>query len=148
LKLLGKDVSGRDLVQIIERRLRARGLLPQEVENPPANGVEPKVDPLSFNLFALEEHADPTRQLPLETHRGGLGGRAVLLAKWAFRKSCQVFINEALARQRAFNGHVRDSYAQLSAEVMKLRSEMEQSRKQRESRSGKPKPKRKTTRLD
>jgi hypothetical protein len=125
MKLLGKDISGRELVQMIERRLRARGLLPEAGEGPPSNGVEPKVDPLSFNLYALEEHADPTRPMPLETHRGGLAGGAVLLAKWAFRKSCQVFINEAFARQRAFNGHVRDSYAQLSAEVMKLRSELE-----------------------
>lgn len=133
MKLLGKDISGRDLVQMIERRLRARGLLPEPVENPASNGVEARVDPLSFNLFALEEHADSTRPLPLETHRGGVGGRAVLLAKWAFRKSCQVFINEALARQRAFNGHVRDSYAQLSAEVMKLRSELERLSKQKGS---------------
>jgi hypothetical protein len=52
-------------------------------------------------------------------------GRALVLAKWAFRRTCQVFINEALARQRLFNGHVRDSYAQLSAEVLKLREELE-----------------------
>jgi hypothetical protein len=49
----------------------------------------------------------------------------VLVAKWAFRKTCQVFINEALGRQRVFNGHVRDSYAQLSAEVIRLRAEVE-----------------------
>jgi hypothetical protein len=62
--------------------------------------------------------------MPLHTHRGG-AGRAVLLAKWVFRTTCQVFINEALARQRVFNGHVRDSYAQLSAEVLLLRAEVD-----------------------
>jgi hypothetical protein len=40
-----------------------------------------------------------------------------------------VFINEALARQRIFNGHVRDSYAQLSAEVLRLRAEVDALRK-------------------
>ena len=52
-------------------------------------------------------------------------GQVVLLAKWAFRKTCQVLINETLARQRVFNGHVRDSYAQLSAELMRLRERVE-----------------------
>ena len=69
--------------------------------------------------------------MPIATHRGGLSGQAVLLAKWAFRKTCQIFINEALARQRQFNGHVRDSYAQLSAEVLRLRSEVDALRKRR-----------------
>ena len=46
----------------------------------------------------------------------------------AFRKTCQVLINETLSRQRVFNGHVRDSYAQLSAEVLRLRREVEELR--------------------
>ena len=125
MKLLGKDISGRQLMEKISERLRARGL-----EDPPEgpaglDGAEPRVEPLTFNLEALAEHSDPTRALPLETHRGGLGGRAVVLAKWAFRRSCQIFINEAFGRQQVFNGHVRDSYAQLSAEVMLLRSRLE-----------------------
>lgn len=125
MKLLGKDITAGELLDQIERRLRARGLLPEPTPPPSVNGVEPRVDPLSFNLMALEEHADSTRPLPLHTHRGGVTGRALVLAKWAFRRTCQVFINEALARQRLFNGHVRDSYAQLSAEVLKLRKELE-----------------------
>jgi hypothetical protein len=52
-------------------------------------------------------------------------GQLVLVAKWAFRKSCQVFINEALARQKIFNGHVRDSYAQLSADVLRLQQDIQ-----------------------
>ncbi|ATB49548.1 hypothetical protein [Corallococcus macrosporus] len=127
MKLLGRDIPARELIARIEERLRTRGLpTSEEVELPP-EGVEPRVEPLTFNLHALEENADATRALPLHTHRGGLG-QAVLLAKWAFRKSCQVFINEALGRQRVFNGHVRDSYAQLSAEVLRLRREVEELR--------------------
>jgi hypothetical protein len=49
----------------------------------------------------------------------------VVWLKGAFRQGGQVFINEALSRQRVFNGHVRDSYAQLSAEVLRLRQEVE-----------------------
>lgn len=124
MKLLGRDIPARELIARIEERLRTRGLpTSEEVELPP-EGVEPRVEPLTFNLHALEEYADATRALPLHTHRGGVG-QVVLLAKWAFRKSCQVFINEALGRQRVFNGHVRDSYAQLSAEVLRLRREVE-----------------------
>jgi hypothetical protein len=124
MKLLGKDFGPEKLLRKLEERLAMRGLA--EIARPSENAsdVEPRVDPLTFNLHALERHADTTQGLPLETHRGG-AGRAILLAKWAFRKTCQVFINEALSRQRVFNGHVRDSYAQLSAEVLKLQREVE-----------------------
>lgn len=124
MKLLGQDISGVALLERIEDRLRARGLLPSPSRPSPPESVEPRVDPLSFNLNALEEHADCTRGLPLHSHRAGLS-RAVVWLKWAFRQGGQVFINEALSRQRLFNGHVRDSYAQLSAEVLRLRQEVE-----------------------
>ncbi|WP_164012968.1 hypothetical protein [Pyxidicoccus trucidator] len=127
MKLLGRDIPARELISRIEERLRTRGLPSSEPVEVPAGGVEPRVEPLTFNLHALEENADATRSLPLHTHRGG-AGQLVLVAKWAFRKSCQVFINEALGRQRVFNGHVRDSYAQLSAEVIRLRREVEELR--------------------
>ena len=124
MKLLGRDIPIRPLIDRIEDRLKGRGLSVERSGPITFAGVEPRVDPLSFNLTALEEHADPTRALPLETHRGGLG-RAVLAAKWAFRKSCQVLINETLGRQRIFNGHVVDAYAQLSAELLRLRREVD-----------------------
>lgn len=138
MKLLGKDLPG-DLLARIEERLLARGLESPAVSPIRFDGVEPRVDPLAFNLAALEEHADSTRGLPLQTHRGG-AGRVVLLAKWAFRKSCQVFINEALARQRVFNGHVRDSYAQLSAEVVRLGREVEELRRKSGAKPAGAKP--------
>jgi len=129
MKLMGRDIPARELLARLEERLRTRGLASSEPVDVPESGVAPRVDPLAFNLRALEEHADATRPLPLHTHRGG-AGQLVLVAKWAFRKSCQVFINETLGRQRAFNGHVRDSYAQLSAEVVRLRAEVDSLRAQ------------------
>jgi hypothetical protein len=127
MKLLGRDIPARELLARLEERLRLRGLATSEPLDVPGEPVEPRVEPLTFNLQALEEHTDPTRPLPLHTHRGG-AGQLVLVAKWAFRKSCQVLINETLGRQRIFNGHVRDAYAQLSAEVVQLRREVEQLR--------------------
>jgi hypothetical protein len=124
MNLLGREIPVRALLERIQERLEQRGLSEEPLGPIRLDGPEPRVDPLTFNLGALEEHADPTRPLPLHTHRGG-AGQLVLVAKWAFRKTCQVFINEALARQRVFNGHVRDSYAQLSAEVLRLRKEVE-----------------------
>ena len=112
MKLLGRDIPARELLARIEDRLRTRGQFSSEPQSElhgeePAGGVEPRVDPLSFYLEAMEEHSDVTRPLPLHTHRGG-AGQLVLAAKWAFRKTCQVLINETLGRQRVFNGHVRD----------------------------------------
>jgi hypothetical protein len=124
MKLLGRDIPARELLERIEERLRGRGLNASEAVEMPEEGVEPRMDPYFFNLQALEEHSDATRPLPLHTHRGG-AGQLVLAAKWVFRQTCQVFINETLSRQRLFNGHVRDSYAQLSAEVVRLRAEVE-----------------------
>ena len=126
MKLLGKDISAALLMQQISDRLIARGLDAPNEGPIRMDGAEPRVDPLAFNLDALAAHCDPTRALPLETHRGGLSGRAVVLAKWAFRSTCQLFINETLGRQQVFNGHVRDSYAQLSAEVKRLRTRLEE----------------------
>jgi hypothetical protein len=125
MKLLGKDISGSALLTQLEERLRARGLSEAGPQGPIRfDGLEARVDPVAFNVEALSEHADPTRPLPLETHRSGVG-RAVLVLKWAFRASGQIFINEAFARQKRFNGHVRDSYAQLAAEVVRLRERLD-----------------------
>lgn len=121
MKLFGKDITPEKVMGFVAERLEARGLVKPANLDVPLAGVEPRVDPLSFFLSALEANADATKGLPLETHRDGLGGRAVLMAKKAFRAAGQVFINEALGRQRVFNGHVRDSYAQLASEVLRLR---------------------------
>ncbi|KFE72402.1 hypothetical protein [Hyalangium minutum] len=139
MKLLGRDIPARELITRIEERLRSRGLPTSEASEVPEEGVEPRVDPLSFYLQSLEEHADPTQPMPLHTHRGGVG-QLVVVAKWAFRKTCQVLINETLSRQRVFNGHVRDSYAQLSAEVLRLRREVEELRAAQASATPPPEP--------
>lgn len=125
MKLLGRDIPARELVSKIEARLRARGLGGEALEEWQEEGVEPRVDPLSFNLQALEENEDCTRPLPRRTHRDGLSGALVIGAKQTFRQAAQVFINEALGRQRVFNMHTRDAYAQLAAEVLKLRAEVD-----------------------
>lgn len=144
MKLLGKDITPSKVMAFVGERLQARGLSTPPEEELGELGVEPRVDPLSFNLRALEANADATQGLPLETHRDGLSGRAVVLAKQLFRKAGQLFINEALGRQRVFNGHVRDSYAQLTAEVIRLRervAELEKGEKeapQPETKSKKP----------
>jgi hypothetical protein len=122
MKLVGRDVSVQTVLAYLEERLEARALTaPAPVEAPP-DGVEARVDPLAFNLESLTEHADSTVGLPVESHRGGLQGRAVVLAKRLVRRLGQLAINETLARQRLFNGHVRDSYAQLASEVVRLRA--------------------------
>ena len=141
MKLLGKDISTSLLMQQISERLAARGLDSPDEGPIRMDGAEPRVDPMAFNLDAMAAHSDPTRALPLETHRGGVTGRAVVLAKWAFRATCQIFINEALGRQQVFNGHVRDSYAQLSAEVKRLRSRVEELEAPAHVPGSKPAPK-------
>jgi hypothetical protein len=124
MKLLGRDLDTAKVLSFVQDRLAARGLTSTPPSPAREHDVEPRVDPLSFNLNALEEHADATRGLPIESHRNGLSGRLVVAAKQAFRAAGQIFINEALGRQTVFNGHVRDSYAQLSSEVLRLRARL------------------------
>jgi hypothetical protein len=124
MKLMGRDITGDKLLEEIMSRLEQRGLQAPGGGPIRFDGLEPRLDPVAFNVEALSEHADPTRPLPLETHRAGLG-RAVLLAKWLFRKGGQLFINEAFSRQKRFNAHVRDSYAQLAAEMKTLRERLD-----------------------
>lgn len=125
MKLLGRDISTSSVLAAVNERLFARGLSgAPDASEVTAEGIEGRIDPMSFYVTALGDHAESSRGLPLETHRGGVAGRAVMLAKTMFRRAGQIFINEALSRQVVFNGHVRDSYAQLSAEVMKLKEQM------------------------
>ena len=122
MKLLGRDIDARALLHAARERLEARGVREEAlaVDEEP----EPVLGPLSFLVRTLEENEDPTLGLPIATHRTGLG-RSVVAAKWVFRKTCQLFINEALGRQRLFNAQVRDLSAQLAAEVIRLRARVE-----------------------
>jgi hypothetical protein len=122
MKLLGRDIDARALLHAARERLEARGVREEAlaVDEEP----EPVLEPLSFLVRTLEENEDPTLGLPIATHRTGLG-RSVVAAKWVFRKTCQLFINEALGRQRLFNAQVRDLSAQLAAEVIRLRARVE-----------------------
>ncbi|MCU0695009.1 MAG: hypothetical protein MUC96_00620 [Myxococcaceae bacterium] len=124
MKLFGKDVTTQKVMDRVKERLSARGLLPPSEAVGLDPSVEAPVDAFSFVVEAMAEHVDSTRGLPIETHRDGVAGRAVVLAKQAFRSIGQLFINEALARQVAFNGQVLDGYSQLSAEVVRLREKV------------------------
>lgn len=126
MKLLGKDITPSKVMAYVGERLQLRGLAVHPESTVVPVDVEPRVDPLTFNLHALDANADATQGLPLETHRDGLAGKAIVLAKQFFRAYGQLFINEALGRQNVFNGHVRDSYAQLAAEVIRLRERVAQ----------------------
>lgn len=140
MKLMGRDITSDKLMAWVGERLAARGLTSTPSAGVTLEGVEARVDPLSFNVQALDENADATRGLPIETHRDGLSGRVVTIAKRVFRRAGQVFINEALGRQTVFNGHVRDSYAQLSAEVMRLRARVAELEAQQSAPVPAPKP--------
>lgn len=132
MKLLGKDLPLKHWTAEIEAVLKQRGLLREtlmtELKEP--EPTEMRVDPHAFNLAALEEHSDCTRPLKFQSHRKGFG-KVLVSAKRLFRQSFQILINETLGRQRLFNGHVRDSYAQLASEVIRLRTEMDALKKRR-----------------
>ena len=149
MKLLGRDIDGRSLLQAARERLEARGI--REDARAVDEEPEPVLEPLSFLVRSIEDNEDPTVGLPIATHRTGLG-RSVVAAKWIFRRTCQLFINEALGRQRLFNGQVRDLSAQLAAEVIRLRArvealEAEKAQAERAPRLAAPrKPRRRKTR--
>jgi hypothetical protein len=124
MKLFGKDVTTAKVMARVKERLSSRGLLPPSEDAGLEPAVEAPVDAFSFIVEQMAEHVDATKGLPIETHRDGVSGRAVVLAKQAFRAVGQVFINEALARQVAFNGQVLDGYSQLTAEVVRLRAKV------------------------
>jgi len=145
MKLLGRDIHPTAMLRAAKERLEARGIR----EDAPAVDEEPEpvLEPLSFLARSLEANADSTVGLPIASHRTGLA-RGVVLVKWIFRRTCQPFINEALGRQRLFNGQVRDISAQLAAEVIRLRArvdalEAEQAQAERAPRLPAPRKRRK-----
>ena len=123
MKLIGRDIDPRELLRAARARLLARGLRDRGA-HPAGDGPEPAVEPLSFGVQSLEQNEDPTLPLPPDPSGPGLG-RGVAVARRLFRRTAQVFIDEALARQRVFNGRVRDLTAQLAAEVLRLRARVE-----------------------
>ena len=139
MKLLGRDIDARALLHAARERLEARGIREDalSVDDEP----EPVLEPLSFLVRALEENEDPTVGLPIATHRTGLA-QSVVAAKWLFRRSSQLFINEVLGRQRLFNAQVRDLSALLAAEVIRLRARVEalESEKQARERTARLSP--------
>lgn len=97
------------MARIEERRERAASPPPEVVDTRRGRGA--RVEPLTFNLHALEDNADHARAAAADAP-GGVG-QLVVVAGSLLRKSCQVFINEALGRQRGLQRASRP-YAQLS----------------------------------
>ena len=118
MKLLGRDIDARALLQAARERLEARGVREEAlaVEAEP----EPVLEPLSFLVRALEEDEDSTQPLPASER-----GAAVSAVRRAFRLLCQSLIDEVLERQSRFNARVREADAQLAAEVIQLRARLE-----------------------
>jgi hypothetical protein len=138
VKLLGRDIDARALLQAARERLEARGVrdeaLAMEAE------PEPVLEPLSFLVRALEEDEDSTRPVPASER-----GAAVSMARRAFRIACQSLIDEVLERQRRFNARVREADAQLAAEVIQLRARLEalEAAEKKRGRVALPAPRRK-----
>ncbi|HVP62239.1 MAG TPA: hypothetical protein VMT11_16895 [Myxococcaceae bacterium] len=118
MKLLGRDIDARSLLQAARERLEARGIREDAmaVDNEP----EPVLEPLSFLVRALEENEDPT--LPVSASERGA---PVSVVRRVFRLASQALIDEVLERQRLFNARVREADAQLAAEVLQLRARVE-----------------------
>ncbi len=112
MKLLGRSIDGKRLVEEVRARLRARGIH-DDVPDAPLEDEAP-VEPLGYLVQALEENADPAQPPPLASSPARLRG----LLRYAARG----VLEELFGRQRAFNVHVRDFAAQLSTEVLALRA--------------------------
>ncbi len=118
LKLTGLNIDLDTLASEVERRAGSGPDDPLQhaptgpEAGPPGKGSPPSV--LQVLLRSLAEDADVTRGFPPQSHRS-LGG-AVVAAKRGFRKAFQPLINEALARQNAFNRRLLDTIAALHAE--------------------------------
>lgn len=138
MKLLGRDIDARALLQAARERLEARGIREEAlaVEAEP----EPVLEPLSFLVRALEEDEDSTQPLAASER-----GAPVSVVRRAFRLLCQSLIDEVLERQRRFNARVREADAQLSAEVIQLRARLEEleAAERKPGRTALPAPRRK-----
>ncbi len=127
MKLLGRNINGKRLVEEVRARLQARGVR-EDLQDAPLEDEAP-VEPLGYLVQALEENVDPSQPPPTAVSSGRLRD----LVRFAARG----ILEELFGRQRAFNVHVRDLAAQLSTEVATLRqrvSELERLAKPRGTR--------------
>lgn len=67
----------------------------------------------------LVEYADAKVGLPIESHRGK-AGRALVVAKKAFRQGFQPFINELLRKQTFFNEAATETFKSVYRELTSL----------------------------
>lgn len=119
MKLLGKEISKDAWVQGLLSAL-SQTAKPDSSDGPiRLDSAQARIDPVAFNLEAMTEHADSARALQFDAGVGAVD-QLMLLLKRSFRAASQIFIDEMLARQILFNGHVRDAYAQLSADMSRF----------------------------
>jgi hypothetical protein len=116
MKLLGRSVNGRRLVEEVRARLSARGVQEDTPDAPLADEVP--VEPYAFLVQGLEENADPAQAPP--------GARPLGKVRDLVRFAARGLLEELFGRQHSFNVHVRDLAAQLSAEVLALRARVEE----------------------
>jgi hypothetical protein len=112
MKLLGRSIDGKRLVEEIRARLAARGIR-EDAPDPPLDDEAP-VEPYAYLVQLLEENVDPAQSVRTPSSANSLRG----LVRFAARG----LLEELFGRQRAFNVHVRDLAAQLSSEVITLRA--------------------------
>ena len=128
IKLRGLDIDLDSLGSEVERRAGTgpdeppQRADPTAVEAPATN--EPPASIVQVLLRSLAEDADVAQGFPPQSHRA-LGG-AVVAAKVGFRKALQPLINEAFAKQKAFNRRLLDTLAALHSENQRLEARVRQ----------------------
>ena len=137
MKLIGRDIDPRELLRAARARLEARGLRdPGAQPAPGRSGAGGGAAVLRRPEPGAER--GPHRAASRSSRRNRGSGRGVAMARRLFRRTAQVFIDEALGRQRVFNGRVRDLSAQLAAEVLRLRARVEALESERTKRPALP----------
>jgi len=112
MKLLGRSINGARLIDEVRARLTARGIQ-EDLPDAPLEDEAP-VEPYAYLVQALEQDADPVQAPPATEAPGPVRSLVRLAARG--------LLVEVLGRQRAFNAHVSELAAQLSAEVKSLRA--------------------------
>jgi len=112
MKLLGRSIDGKRLVEEIRARLAARGIR-EDAPDAPLDDEAP-LEPYAYLVQLLEENVDPAQSVRTPSTDGSL--------RRLVRFAARGLLEELFGRQRAFNVHVRDLAAQLSSEVVTLRA--------------------------
>ncbi|ATB48872.1 hypothetical protein [Corallococcus macrosporus] len=102
------EVVARETQQLPSPSPEAEGFLRHTLE---AAARPPTAAPWPALLQEAHGKMDSRYAEPATSHRGGMTGLALVLAKRAFRLTFQPFINEVLRKQVAFNEAILDALA-------------------------------------